>query len=139
MRHLGGPRDEASAAALVRQALAASRDGSVQRLWIILDSATRAPIGVAGLTRKDNTETELGLLLAGDRQARGHGQATIRALRTEAAGFAPGSFLVARHEPGNHAMARLLASLGFKPSPTSADGTLCWRDPGHVGHKGWRS
>lgn len=139
MRHLGGPRDEASAAALVRQSLAANREGSVQRLWIILDSATRAPIGMAGLTRQGSLETELGLLLAGDRQARGHGQATIKALRNEAAVFAPGTCLVARHEPDNQAMARLLDSLGFRPSQSSADGYLCWRDPGDREHEGCRS
>ncbi|WP_374604187.1 GNAT family N-acetyltransferase [Arenimonas sp.] len=130
MQHLGGPRDRQDAAELARRTLSgASPPGRGQQLWIIQDPATGSPIGLAGLTPKGTATIELGLLLSGEHQGQGYGRATVVALRTAAAGRAPARRLVARHAPGNAAMARLLASLGFERIGTDRDGYVSWRNP----------
>lgn len=131
MRHLGGPRDEANALALSQQVISLSLQANAsQRFWIARDPASSLDLGMGGLERAGASQVELGLLLLGEHQSRGYGRAIIGSLRSKAAGFAPGARVVARHRPGNEAMARLLASNGFEMEGSPCGEHLLWRDSG---------
>lgn len=131
MRHLGGPRDEASALALSQQVVSLTLQANAsQRFWIARDPANSLDVGMAGLQRVGASEVELGLLVLGEHQSRGYGRAIVDLLRSKAAGFAPGACVVARHRPGNKAMARLLAGIGFEIEGSPGGEHLVWRDSG---------
>ncbi len=115
MRHMGGPMDDAAAAARLRLEISRQRAFGVQ-YWPIFLSSTGEHVGCSGLRpfHEEPEVLEVGVHIRPQFWGGRYGEEAVRAVIGYAFGTLSTRALVAGHGPENDASKALLGRLGFQ-------------------------
>ena len=131
MRHIGPPLDTEHAARCFRAARSTSRRAALQRqplrvvTFVMIENATRAPIGIGSLQLggAQHCEAEAGIILHRAARARGYAREALAALVARVFAAWPVDRIWAQHSVHHSLAGRVIGSVGFARGVTTEGGS----------------